>query len=154
MLGEDTHLASVAVMPDFHGFVRRLPLGTVTNQTPRPSLAAFVAGRAGAVEESFPIDFAINPATIPRHSFVSVEGGIIPPGSLMGKDVIIGATAIELSDGYAVPAHGVISGVIIQAPAAETLARGVPVYGSWEIPLLIAAGLALAVLTARRRRWC
>ncbi len=152
MLREDAHLASVAVMPDRDGFVRRLPLGTVTNQTPRPSLAAFVAGRAGAVEESFPIDFAINPATIPRHSFVSVEGGIIPPGSLMGKDVIIGATAIELGDRYAVPAHGVISGVIIQALAAETLARGVPVYGSWQFPLLIAAGLALAVLTARRRR--
>ena len=152
VLREGAHLASVAVVPDRDGFVRRLPLGTVTNQIPRPSLAAFVAGRAGAVEDSFPIDFAIDPATIPRRSFIAVEGGIIPPGSLKGKDVIIGATAIELGDRYAVPAQGIIPGVIVQALAAETLARGVPVYGSWEFPLLIAAGLALAILTARRRR--
>ena len=66
--------------------------------------------------------------------------------------MIIGATAIELGDRYAVPAQGIIPGVIVQALAAETLARGVPVYGSWEFPLLIAAGLALAILTARRRR--
>ncbi len=152
VLREGAHLASVAVMPDSDGFVRRLPLGTVTNRTPRPSLAAFVAGRAGAVDDSFAVDFAIDPATIPRHSFIAVEGGIIPPDSLKGKDVIIGATAIELGDRYAVPAQGIIPGVIIQAIAAETLAAGVPVYGSWPLPLLIAAVMGLVVLTAQRRR--
>ncbi len=152
ILREDAHLSSVAVMPDADGFVRRLPLGTITDQTPRPSLAAFVAGRAGAVEDSFPVDFAIDSATIPRHSFIAVERGIVPPGSLKGKDVIIGATAIELGDRYPVPTLGVIPGVIVQALAAETLAEGVPAYGSWPLPLLIAAVLGLAILTAQRRR--
>jgi EAL domain-containing protein (putative c-di-GMP-specific phosphodiesterase class I)/CHASE2 domain-containing sensor protein len=152
VLREHAHLASVSVAPDNDGFVRRLPLGTVTSQTARPSLSAFVAGRDGAVGDSFPIDFAIDPATIPRHSFIAIEQGVIPAGSLKGKDVIIGASAIELFDRYAVPRNGVIPGVLVQALAAETLAGGAPVYGSWPLPLLCAAAGAFAVLAAQRRR--
>lgn len=151
-LREGAHLASVSVTHDADGFVRRVPFGTVTNATARPSLSAFVAEQSGAADESFPVDFAIDPATIPRHSFIAVERGMIRPGSLAGKDVIIGATAIELGDRYNVPRHGVIHGVIIQALAAETLRRGAPVFGSWVIPLALAAGAAFAVLSARRRR--
>lgn len=151
-LREHAHLASVSVMPDRDGLVRRMPFGTVTSATARPSLSAFVAGQSGAVGEDFPVDFAIDPASIPRHSFIAIERGMIPPGSLKGKDVIIGATAIELGDRYNVPGHGVIPGVIIQAMAAETLEGGAPVYGSWVLPLVLAGGLAFAVLSARRRR--
>ncbi len=151
-LREKAHLASVAVLPDGDGYVRGMPIGTVTEDIPRPSLAAFVAGRSGEVEQEYPVDFAIDPATIPRLSFIAVEGGMIEPGSLAGKDVIIGATAVELGDRYAVPGHGVIPGVIIQALSAETLSGGVPVYASWPLPLLSAAGLVLAILTAGRRR--
>ncbi len=151
-LREHAHLASVSVMPDRDGLVRRMPFGTVTSATARPSLSAFVAGQSGAVGADFPVDFAIDPATIPRHSFIAIERGMIPSGSLKGKDVIIGATAIELGDRYNVPGRGVIPGVIIQAMAAETLGRGAPAYGSWVLPLALASGLAFAVLSAGRRR--
>jgi diguanylate cyclase len=151
ILREHAHLASVSVPPDPDGYVRRLPLGTVTSATARPSLSAFVAGRAGEVDEAFPVDFAIDPATIPRHSFIAIERGTIPPGSLAGKDVIIGATAIEFGDRYAVPLHGVIPGVIIQALGAETLGAGLPVYGSWELPMVLAAMLAFTILASPRR---
>lgn len=151
-LREQAHLVSVSVRPDPDGYVRSLPLGTVTMHTARPSLATFVAGRSGAVEEDFPIDFAIDAATIPRHSFIAIENGMIPPGSLKDKDVIIGATAVELFDRYAVPRNGVIPGVIVQAIAAQTLVDRVPVYGSSLLPLLLAAGFTLPVLGARRRR--
>lgn len=152
ILRQEAHLAAISVRPDADGYVRAMPLGTVTGQTARPSLAAFVAGRSGAVEQEYPVDFAIDPATIPRHSFSAVEMGAIRPGSLRDKDVIVGATAIELFDRYTVPRHGVVSGVIIQALAAETLAGGVPVRRLWHGPLLLASALALLVLTARRRR--
>lgn len=150
-LREHAHLASVSVMPDPDGYVRRMPLGTVTGAVARPAIAAFIAGRAGSVDQSFPIDYAFNPGTIPRHSFIAIERGEFDAASLKGKDVIIGATAIELGDRYAVPRHGVIPGVIIQALAAETLAEAVPVYGSWPAPLALAALLALVVGAARRR---
>lgn len=151
LLQEHALLASVSVAPDPDGLVRRLPLGTTTNATARPSLSTFVAGKPGAVDEHFPVDFAIDPATIPRHSFIAIEHGMIAPGSLAGKDVIIGATAIELFDRYAVPRFGVLPGVVVQALAAETLAGGAPVVYSWGLPLLIAAGLALTLLVARQR---
>ncbi len=150
-LREHAHLASVSIIPDADGYVRRMPLGTVTGTLARPSIAAFVAGRAGSVGESFPIDYSVNPGAIPRHSFIAVERGEFDAASFKGKDVIIGATAIELGDRYAVPRHGVIPGVIVQALAAETLAEVVPVYGSWPAPLALATLLALVVAAAGRR---
>lgn len=151
ILREHAHLASVSVVPDSDGFVRQMPLGTVTEALPRPSIAAFVAGRAGSAEDSFPIDFAVNPAAIPRHSFIAIERGEFDPASLRGKDVIIGATAIELGDRYPVPRYGVIPGVIVQALAAETLAEAVPVYGSWPTLLALAVLLVLWIGAAQRR---
>lgn len=151
-LREHAHLASVSVAPDGDGYVRRMLLGTLTAGTPRPALASFIAGRAGVADADFPVDYAIRPETFPRHSFAAIERGRFNRAELAGKDVIIGASAVELGDRYAVPRHGVIPGVVIQALAAETLARGVPSYGSWPLPLAVAALLALAVLTARRRR--
>ncbi len=151
-LRDHAHLAAVLVMPDSDGFVRRMPLGTVTGKTARPSIAAFVAGRAGAVGESFPIDFAVDPASIPRHSFAAIERGMFRPELFKGKDVIVGATAIELGDRYPVPRHGVIPGVIMQALAAETLLAAIPAYGGWEALLTCAMIIAVLVGAAHRRR--
>lgn len=144
-------LASVSIEPDRDGRVRRAPLGTVTAGTPRPSLSAAIAGRGGMADESFPIDYAVDPQTIPRHSFVDIVQGRFDPAVLRGKAVLVGATAIELGDRYAVPRFGVIPGVVIQALAAETLARAVPVGIGWALPLAAALLLACLVVLARRR---
>ena len=151
VLREHAHLASVSMVPDSDGFVRRMPIGTVTDSLARPSIAAFMAGRAGSVGESFPIDFGINPAAIPHHSFIAIERGEFDAASLKGKDVIIGATAIELSDRFLVPRFGFIPGVILHALAAETLADTVPVYGSWPAPLALSVLFALVIGASRRR---
>lgn len=151
-LREQAHLASVVIVPDKDGFVRRMPFGTVTGQTARPSIAAFMAERAGSVSDSFPIDFAISPESLPRHSFIAIERGEFDPATLKGRDVIIGATAIELGDRYPVPRYGVVPGVIVQALAAETLLEAVPSYGSWPAPLALCAVLAFAIASAHRRR--
>lgn len=150
-LREHVHLASVLVFPDADGFVRRMPFGTVTGDLARPSIAAFVAAREGAAGRSFPIDFAIDLASIPRHSFVAIERGLFRPELLKGKDVIIGATAIEMGDRYPVPRYGVVPGVILQALAAETLGPAVPGYGGWIAPLVSAAIIALLVGSATCR---
>lgn len=150
-LREHAHLASVSIAPDPDGFIRRMPFGTVTDAHSRPSIAAYVAGHAGEIGTSFPIDYAINPASIPRHSFIAVERGEFDPARIKGKDVIIGATAVEMGDRYPVPRHGVIHGVIVQALAAETLLAGAPVYGGWLAPLTLAALLAVAIGAAQKR---
>jgi diguanylate cyclase len=150
-LRKHAQLASISVVPDADGFVRRMPMGTITNAIPRPSIAAIIAGRAGEIGTSFPIDYAIDPASIPRHSFIAIERGVFDPGALRGKDVIIGATAVEMGDRYPVPNHGVIPGVIIQALAAETLIDAVPAYGGWMLPLAGAVLLAMLTGSATRR---
>jgi EAL domain-containing protein (putative c-di-GMP-specific phosphodiesterase class I)/CHASE2 domain-containing sensor protein len=144
-------LASVAVAPDADGVVRRMPFGTVTEGVPRPSISALLAGRAGEVDRQFPIDFAIDPATIPRHSFVAVEDGKVPAAALRGRDVLIGATAIEMGDRYAVPRHGVLNGVVLQALATETLRAGAPRFGGWPAPVAVALLLLCWVGAARGR---
>lgn len=145
-LRQNVALASVSVRPDADGLVRQMPLGTITDGMPRPSLSAHIAGRSGAAGDSFPINFSIDPNSIPRHSFVAVERGHFIPEDLRGKDIIIGATAIEMGDRYVVPQHGVLPGVVVQALAAETLYSGVPTMGGWVIPLVLGSIAAFWVM--------
>lgn len=142
-------LASVSIAPDEDGTVRQAPFGTVTEGTPRPSLSAFIAGRSGAADSFFPIDYSIRPHSIGRLSFVAVRDGRFDPKLVRGRAVLIGATAIEMGDRYATPGLGVIPGVIVQALAAETLISGSPVSGSWVASIAFAAILGLA-LSGRR----
>ena len=148
-LRQHASLASVSVIPDSDGVVRNMPLGTITADVPRPSLSAQAAGVAGKAGEYFPVDFAINPASIPRYSFIDIADGRFDTSAVRGKDILIGATAIEMGDRYATPRHGVLPGVIVQALAAETLLGGIPIFGGWEFPLLVGA-MAAAMIFAQK----
>lgn len=148
-LRQHVTLGSVSIVPDADGFIRRMPMGTVTDGSPRPSLAAHIARQGGMAGETFPIDYSIDTASIPRHSFIAIERGEFDVAELRGKDVIIGATAIEMGDRYPVPRYGVVPGVVVQAISAETLLAGRPVYGSWSLPLAVAAILSFLVMRAR-----
>jgi EAL domain-containing protein (putative c-di-GMP-specific phosphodiesterase class I)/CHASE2 domain-containing sensor protein len=142
-LRRHAQLAAVNIFPDADGLVRSYPYAIVTDGMPRPSIGAMLANAAGRAGESFPIDTAIDPRTIPRVSYVDLLDGRVPPGALAGKTVLIGASAIELGDRYPVPGWGVLSGPAIQLLAAETLKAGSsPVsHGPW-LPL----GLTLLLL--------
>lgn len=141
-------LASVIMVPDPDGVVRYAPAGTVTDGTPRPSLSAFLAGQSGRADLFYPIDYAIDPHSIPRLSFLAVRDGRFDPRSVRGKDVVIGATAIEMGDRYAAPRWGVLPGVVIQALGAETLMSGVPIDMNPIVGLLIATVLAVGIVLA------
>lgn len=151
ILRDHASLAAVSILPDKDGLVRRAPIATITRGLPRPSLSAMLADVAsGAVDADFAIDFAIDPETIPRSSFIDIRDGRFDPKDIEGKRVLVGATAIEMGDRYAVPNYGVIPGVVIQAVAAETLRNGVPTNGGWVLPLLAASLFAWLVMRARR----
>ncbi|MES2337126.1 MAG: EAL domain-containing protein [Pseudomonadota bacterium] len=149
-LREHAALAAVSVAPDGDGNVREVPIGTITAGTPRPSLSAMIAGRAGQADVTFPVDFAIDPATIPRHSFIDIRDGQFDPATIRGKQVIIGATAVEIGDRYPVPNYGVVPGVVIQALAAETLFAGIPGHLPWPVSLSTASVLGIVILAMRR----
>ncbi len=150
-LRDHSFAGAVAMQPDSGGFVRSAPLGMVISGSPRPSLAAMVAEVAAPGIESFAIDFAVRPETIPRHSFVDLIEGRVPASALRGKRVIIGSTAVETPDRYPVPGYGVIYGVVIQALAAETLLAGRPGTLRW-IPTLVIAFAAIWLLAGRASR--
>lgn len=143
-------LASVSIAPDADGLVRHAPLGTVTYGVPHPSLSAYIAGRSGSADEEFPVDYSILPDGIARLSFVAVRDGHFDPARVRGRDVLIGATAIEMGDRYATPRWGNLPGVVIQALAAETLLRGVPQEGRGALVIPLALLLALPILLLRR----
>ena len=151
LLRPHASLAAVSVLPDPDGYVRRIPIGTITDDTARPSLSAMLAGVNAAAGSDFPIDLSIERTSIPRHSFIDIRDGKFDRHAIAGKHVLIGATAVELGDRYAVPSHGVIPGVVIQALAAETLRHGIPIESGWQLPMLLALALSALVLRLRRR---
>jgi EAL domain-containing protein (putative c-di-GMP-specific phosphodiesterase class I)/CHASE2 domain-containing sensor protein len=140
-LADNAFLATANVAVDTDGALRSMPFG-----------ASMLAERTDSAGDSFGIDFAIDPASIPRSSFVDVLRGRVPASALAGKRVLIGSTAVENGDHYAAPGHGMLPGVVIQALAAETLIAGSERHpgGSW-LPLAFAL-LLVAASAARGPR--
>lgn len=151
-LRENATLASVAILPDADGLVRTMPMGSMTAGMPRPSLAAQIAQRHGTAGQHFPLDLAIDPATIPRLSFIAVEHGRFAPADVAGKDVLIGGTGIEMGDFYAVSRFGVLPGPVVQALAAETLYKGVPMTAGAVLPLLLCIPFLVLIAGAPDKR--
>lgn len=117
-------VGGVNIFPDSDGTVREYPAATVIDGHIQPSIATLVAEKDGLGDRIFQPDWAIEAEQIPRFSFVDVMRGRVPAGELRGKRVLVGATAIELGDRYAVPRYGVVPGVVVQALAAESLLQG------------------------------
>ena len=140
-------LASVNVTPNDAGQIANYGYGETTGHVVRPSLAALLTGASGDLSHSFEIDQAVDPATIPRLSAVDVLNGKVDPALVSGKNMLIGATAIELGDRYATPNHGVIPGVVIHAMAIETLVQGMNIEaldGFWPYLLVVALVATMA----------
>ena len=74
------------------------------------------------------IDFPGPPGTVRAHSFSDVLGGRVDPSAFRDKVVVVGASAASLQDTSATSTSGdrLMSGPEIQAAAAETIMRGVP----------------------------
>jgi len=150
-LRDHAFLASVNIVPDEDGLVRHYETGVVTGNTVHPSIPALLSETSNLGARSFAIDQSIDPATIPRYSFVDVLRGRVPVSKLAGKRVLIGATAIEMGDRYAVPNYGVLPGAIIQAIATETLLQGTLNTDYGPLPLMLIALVTLYI--AHRVTW-
>jgi EAL domain-containing protein (putative c-di-GMP-specific phosphodiesterase class I) len=114
-----------------------------------PSLSAAIAGTVGRSGETFPIDYAVDPQSIPVLSAIDVIQGNITEQQVRGKTIVIGPTAPELGDLFYFPGYFRLSSVYLHAMGAETLKEGAPLDGGWLIPYLLA--LLVAVCTLRIR---
>ncbi len=117
----DAWVGGVNIFPDADGVVRDYPAATFIDGGVQPSIATLVAEKDGMGDRTFQPDWAIEAPLIPRLSFAEVMQGKVRAEDVRGKRALIGATAIELGDRYAVPRYGVVPGVVVQALAAESL---------------------------------
>jgi diguanylate cyclase len=120
----DAWVGGVNIFPDGDGVVRDYPAATFIDGAVQPSIATLVAEKDGMGDRTFQPDWAIEAERIPRLSFADVMAGRVRADEIRGKRILIGATAIELGDRYAVPRQGVVPGVVVQALAAESLIQG------------------------------
>jgi predicted signal transduction protein with EAL and GGDEF domain len=151
---DNAWIASVNVVPDPDGLVRRYPRASNISGELVPSLSAVMSGLSEISASNFLIDYSIAPTTIPSYSFADLLNGDIPAKAIEGKFVLIGAHALELRDTLAVPVHGVISGPMLQILAAETLLQNrvlVSTNDFFNFALIVMVALLLLLVFPRIR---
>jgi PAS domain S-box-containing protein len=122
---------------------RTVRAGVFFGDVYRPAMAALVSEQTVQTLEERYIDFSIDPFTIPRLSYSDIIQGRFDAGSVKGRTLIVGGTAIELGDRLPVPVHGVLPGVTVQALAAESMSLGRSIVRTGPI---VSLSMALAVL--------
>jgi hypothetical protein len=98
------------------------PFGEMIEGKFLPSMGSVLAGRYGIGRKPLWIDFSIEPASVPVISYKDVLAGHpATMARLKDKKVLVGGTAVELGDRFSAPNGRVVSGVLVQALAAETI---------------------------------
>lgn len=116
-----------------------------------PTVAARLEPTAQVGNQLF-IDFSIDLNAIDRISALELLDGAPDPRRFSNKQVIIGASAVELRDFLRVPRFGVIPGPLVQIAAIETLKAGRAVQERGQlVALAICLVLVPAFLLGRRR---
>ena len=145
----DAWVGAVNIFPDNDGIVREYPAATFIDGKVQPAIATLVAAKSGLRDRTFQPDWAIDQSAIPRFSFMDVMNGRVSASALKGKRILVGATAVELGDRYAVPRFGTLPGVVIQALATESLLQDRTLQPTGILPTLIGI-LLIAFLLAPR----
>ncbi|MGB3338236.1 MAG: CHASE2 domain-containing protein, partial [Devosia sp.] len=99
------------------------------------------------------IDFSIDLDAIDRISVLELLEGTPDPGRFYNKQVIIGASAVELRDFFRVPRFGVIPGPLVQIAATETLKGGRIVQERGQFVAFAICILLVPALFLGRRRF-
>lgn len=153
LFAERSWPALVNVFSDRQGAIRFYPFGDTIEGTYIPSAAALLTGEFSERSGSFPINFTFAPDSVPTVSAFDVATDQFDPHVIAGRSIIVGASAIELGDLFAVPVHGIIPGPLVHVLAAETLAAGVvPATLAVEWVLLALLALLLLLQTPLFRR--
>ncbi len=125
-------LGVVNVFPDSDGRLRRYqPSQGFRGGTPPTMVDQLLAGEAldrqasgdQGADGGFYIDYGIRPDSVAHVSYVDALTGRYDRQLVAGRRVLVGATALELGDQFAVPRYGFLSGVDLQALAYESIVQ-------------------------------
>lgn len=125
IFAQHSWLATVNVVPDTDGVVRRFPIGHEIGGSFVASMPSVLSGVSKSSRADVPINFSIDPKTIPMYSVVDLLQGRIGRKELLGKSVLVGAQAVELRDNFTVPVYGALPGAVIQLLTTETLIQDI-----------------------------
>ena len=154
-LAKNALISTIYIHLDRDYVARRYPYSKMLGGKLRPSMSSYLADRPSLKAGEYPINWAIDPETVPTVSYSDIVEGHYDPALLRGKNVLIGATAETLGDRQSVPVYGHIPGAYILAVGSETLRIHNPVpLGPLPFTVAICALLG-ATLFSRRRllRW-
>ena len=152
---EHATLASINVYPAEDGLIRELTTTQVVHLADYPTLATSLADLDAGPFDIYEIDYGIDIATIPHLSFADVLRGQFDPAVVAGRQVVIGSTAAELGDQFAVPAYRTIPGVLVHILGYESLAQGRALHrlNSWIIVVLTLGITALCCWLYSKLSW-
>lgn len=145
----DAVIASVTLTAENNGVLRRGWRAVEDDGAYRTSIADMLAGVPADRRDTFYIDFGIDASAIDRLSFRDVLNGDFPPKAVRGKNILIGATALELGDEFAAPVLGVTPGVTLHALGYESLVQTRALTRTQPAIPLALAGLMLLWLTRK-----
>ncbi|WP_299471120.1 EAL domain-containing protein [uncultured Roseibium sp.] len=150
------HAWPVVVMVPMEGDSRiwRNLYGFEIDGTTEVSASAFLGEHTGDASGSFFLDYGISISDIKRTPLIDVLNGSADLGAFSGKKVIVGASALELRDLFAVPVHGILPGALIQALGAETLLQNRALKPTGEgYALIFAVLIFLLLLMTKIEGW-
>jgi EAL domain-containing protein (putative c-di-GMP-specific phosphodiesterase class I)/CHASE2 domain-containing sensor protein/GGDEF domain-containing protein len=149
---EQAGAASVNVMLDEQGLARHFLAGLSHDGMVIPSLASALSGLTPQGSTEIGIDYGIDANALPRFSFIDVISGRVDASVFRNRNVIVGATAVELRDFFQTPRFGTMPGPIVQALAVETLIQGRPLRDVGFLPSAVLLGACALLLTVLGRR--
>lgn len=116
------------------------------------SVAQALVPTAQDTGASITIDYGIDLNAIDRISAAELLFGTPDPARITNKQVIVGASAIELRDFFLVPRFGVVPGPLVQLAATETLRAGRQLSDLGTMPAALLAAVAGVGLVLLRKR--
>lgn len=135
------------------GFSARLPFRGSMEKTSIPSMSTVLANKDIRSQAFYKPDWSIEARTIPTISVTDIVHGRVTREQVAGKDIVVGITSPSGGDIHSILHQGWLPGVYFHVIGAQTLERGTPVYWEWIPAFIVAIGLSLANLYARRRLW-
>jgi len=152
-LAQQAQLASVNLQPGADGLIRLYGLSESWENRDFPAMAAALAEAAPPRASAFYLDYGIAIDSVPHYSYVDVLRGRVDPSAFAGKQVIIGATAVELGDHFAVPLYRTWPGVALQALAYESIAQDRMLLRSSPVLTWLVAVFLAVFVGPRFARW-
>jgi len=140
---------SVNVLAARDGLVDRFAAAT-SGEVSVPALPVALYGKP-APGGDIHIDYGIDLRGIDRIPVADLLAGTVAAPRVADRQVVIGASAIELRDIFSVPRYGMLPGPLVQIAGLETLKAGRVLTPLEDWPGLVAAALLALVLSGGLR---